>query len=313
MAFNQIGFIKKFLTFSPREGKNETKAGKYLTGLLEEVKINYSLQKFSLTIPQTVKAELTADAKNISCAALCFASGEIDSKDNILSSLTHTEKNFPFIGFNPYCPGISATGRAIKHPALAIARDDLPIIFKAKKIKGIVKIKPVKHKSQNILAGNLTNPKNLVFTHYDSVYSGAVDNASGVAVTLKLIFDQSKLLKTTQFVLSGNEELCYDFPIYWGRGYRQFEKKYLHLMKQSRKIFIIDCVGNAPTQFLNDPYWVNEGFPVKNVKRLLSKTAMVTGNFPKLMKYYHSPLDTIDKLKKQYLDEAYHLVLKSLS
>ena len=215
MAFDQINFIKKFLTFSPREGKNETRAGQYLTGLLDQAKINYSLQQFTLTIPQTVKAELTADGNNIPCEPLCFTSGEINSKDNILSSLTHTEKNFPFIGFNPYCPGISATGRAIKHPALAIARDNLPIIFQAKKIKGRVKVIPAKHQSQNILAGNLTNPKNLVFTHYDSVYSGAVDNASGVAVTLKLIFDQSKLLKTTLFVLSGNEELCYDSELHF--------------------------------------------------------------------------------------------------
>ena len=135
MVFNQIAFIKKFLTFSPRKGKNETRAGKYLTELLHQRQVKFSLQKFTVKIPQTLCAKLTADAKNISCAALCFASGEIDSKDNILSFLTPTEKNFPFIGFNPYCPGISATGRAIKHPASAVARNDLPKIFKAKKSK----------------------------------------------------------------------------------------------------------------------------------------------------------------------------------
>lgn len=313
MVFNQIEFIKKFLTFSPREGENETKAGQYLTALLAKVKINYSLQKFTLTIPQTVKAEMTADGKNIPCGPLCFASGEINSKDNILSSLAHTEKSFSFIGFNPYCPGISATGRAIKHAALAVTRDDLLKIFKAKKIKGIVKIKPIKHQSQNILIGNLVDPKNLIFTHYDSIYSGAVDNASGVAVTMKLILDHPELLASNLFVLSGNEELCYDFPIYWGRGYREFEKKYWPLMKQSNQILIIDGVGNDSTQFLTDPYWVEEGFPVKSLKSLLKKTAMVTGNISKLMEYYHSPLDTINKLKKSHLDEAYHLVLKSLS
>lgn len=313
MAFNQIAFIKKFLTFSPREGKNETKAGKYLTALLNKAKINYSLQKFTLTIPQTVSAELTVDGKNIPCAALCFASGEINTKDNLLSSLTHIEKDFPFLGFNPYCRGISATGRSIHHPALAIARDNLSKIFKAKKIKGIVKVKPVKHQSQNILIGNLTNPKNLIVTHYDSIYSGAVDNASGVAVTMKLILDNPKLLTTNLFVLSGNEELCFDFPVYWGRGYRQFEKKYWPLMKQSQKILIIDGIGNDKTQFLTDPYWVNEGFPVKNLKQLLQKTAMVTGNISKLMAYYHSPLDTINKINKKYLDQTYQLTLKQIS
>ena len=107
------------------------------------------------------------------------------------------------------------------------------------------------------MVGNLINPKNLVFTHYDSIYSGAVDNASGVAVTLKLILDKPKLLKTTLFVLSGNEELAYDFPVYWGRGYREFEKKYWPLMKHSQKILIIDGVGNSPTEFITDAYWLN--------------------------------------------------------
>lgn len=313
MTFNQTEFINKFLSFSPREGKNETKAGKYLVKLLQRSRVDFRLQKYTVKIPRTINAQLTADAKNIPCGALCFTSGEINNKDNIISSLTHTEKNFPFIGFNPYCPGISDTGRAIKYPALAVSRKDLSKIFKAKKIKGIVKVKPVKHRSQNILVGNLANPKNLIFTHYDSIYSGAVDNASGVAVTMKLILDNPKLLQTALFVLSGNEELAYDFPIYWGRGYREFEKKYWPLMKQSKQILIIDGVGNNTAQFLTDPYWVNEGFPVKHLKLLLKKTAMVTGNIRKLMEYYHSPLDTVDKIKKSHLDKAYHLVLKSLS
>lgn len=189
LMFNTLDLIQELLRFSPREGKNETRAGKFLTGLLDQTKIKYSLQKFTITIPQTIKAELTADGKNIPCSSLCFASGEINSKENLISSLTETEKNFPYIGFNPYCPGISATGRSIKYPALAIARDDLPKIFKGKSVQGLVKIKPTKHQSQNILVGNLNKPTNLIFTHYDSIYSGTVDNASGVApVMLKHSF-----------------------------------------------------------------------------------------------------------------------------
>lgn len=313
MPFNQLAFVKKFLTFSPREGANETKAGLYLESLLFKNKVKFSRQKFSLFIPQTVKAELTIDGRKIDCCALSFVSGKINSKNSLISTLSPVERDFSYLGFNPYCPGISATGRSIKHPALGVKRDNLVKIFQAKKISGEVIVKKTKHHSQNILVGNLNNPKNLIFAHYDSVYNGAVDNASGVAVTLKLILENPKLLKNNLFVLSGNEELAYDFPIYWGRGYREFEKKYLKLLKAAKKILIVDSVGNDKTQFLTDPYWVNEGFPIKNLKKLLQKTAMVTGNINKLMEYYHSPLDTIDKLKSSCLEEAYRLIQNKLA
>ena len=83
--------------------------------------------------------------------------------------------------------------------------------------------------------------------------------------------------------------------------------------KKAKKIYIIDGVGNDKTQFLTDPYWVNEGFPVKNLSKILKKTAMVTGNIPKLMTYYHSSLDNLKQVKAKYLKQAYQVTLKAIS
>jgi hypothetical protein len=312
MVINQIKLIKQILTFSPRQGENETKTGRFLTGLLTKNRVKFKLQKFLLKIPQDLKAELTADGQKIPCQAVSFASGKIMGKNNLISSLSQAKKDFPFISFNPNCEAISASGRAINQPALAISRNDVNKLLKAKIVAGKVMVKPVKHQSKNILVGNLNSPQNLIFTHYDSVNLGATDNAAGVTVTLKLILDRPDLLKTNLFILSGNEELAYDFPVYWGYGYRVFEKKYLHLLKQAKKILIVDCVGNAKTQFLTDPYWINEGFPIKNIKTFLPKTAIVCGDIDKLMTVYHSNADNLSQLKTKYLNEAYKLILKKL-
>ncbi len=54
----------------------------------------------------------------------------------------------------------------------------------------------------------------LVFSHYDSISSGVIDNASGTALSLYLVINYPKLLEKTLFVFAGNEELSYDEPIY---------------------------------------------------------------------------------------------------
>lgn len=310
--FNSYKFISQLLKFSPRQLGNETKAGNYLVALLRQNNIALSLQKFSFDYPDLIKAVLIADGRKIACQAISFVSGKIMGKNNLISSLSAAKRDFPFISFNPHCPAVSASGRSISHPALAIARNDLVKIFSAKKVNGEVVVKKIRHLSQNILVGNLTNPQNLIFSHYDSINSGAVDNASGVAVSLQLIINRSDILRNNLFILSGNEELSYDFPVYWGHGYREFEKKYLHLIQRAKKILIVDCVGNARPRSYSDAYWVNEGFPIKNVNKFLPKTVLIAGDLDKLMTVYHSKLDNLKQIKKIYLNQAYYYLLKLL-
>lgn len=304
--------IKQLLKFSPRQLQNETKAGKYLVNLLRQNKIHFRLQLFTFYHPHFRKAELIADGQKINCQAISFVSGKIEGKNNLISNLSGAKRDFPFISFNPNCAAISASGRAINHPALAISRGDLPKILAAKKVYGQVVVKKIKHQSQNILVGNLTNPDNLIFSHYDSINTGAVDNASGIAVSLQLIINRRDLLKNNLLILSGNEELSYDFPVYWGHGYRVFEKKYLPLMQRAQKILVVDCVGNNRPRSYNDAYWVNEGFPIKTVNRFLPKTFLIAGDLDKLMTVYHSNLDNLSAVKKIYLNQAYHYLLNLL-
>lgn len=305
-------FVKQLLKFSPRQLGNETKAGKYLMALLRQNKVNFQLQLFSFYHPDFIKAALFADGRKIASQAISFVSGKIEGKNNLISSLSSAKRDFPFISFNPNCAAISASGRAINQPALAISKIDLPKILSAKKVQAQVVVKKIRHRSQNILVGNLNNPRNLVFSHYDSINTGAVDNASGTAVSLQLILNRQDLLKNNLFILSGNEELSYDFPVYWGHGYREFEKKYLHLMKRAKKILAIDCVGNARPRSYTDAYWVNEGFPIKNVNKFLPKTALVAGDLNKLMTVYHSRLDDLSQINQIYLNQAYAYLLKLL-
>lgn len=301
------------MEFSPREGINETKAGIFLVSLLKENNIKYRIQKFNVYIPKKIETKLVINEnKEIPSEPICFFSGVIDSADNIVSSFFKGEKNFPYISFNPYCKSISMMNRSIRYPAVAISRKDLLKVIRAKKLKATIKIKKRFHQSQNILVGNIYNPKNLFFTHYDSISIGAVDNASGVCIAMKLILEQRDVLDRNLFIFSGNEELSYEFPIYWGKGYREFEKNYFDLMKQAKKIFVIDCVGNGEPQKLSTHYWVDEAFPIKNKKIAHKKTLIITGDIKKLWTYYHSDLDTIDKLKKKYLDATYKLMLKVL-
>ena len=311
--FNTIDFIRQLISFSPRQGSNETRAGKFITDLLGKNNVEYKLQQFTVTLPQDIKAELIADGRHIPCQASSFVSGKIEGKNNLISSLLFDlEFNFPNLNFNPRCEQISVPSRSMHFPALAVSKNDLPKILTARQVRGEVVVKPVKHQSQNILVGSLKNPKNIIFTHYDSINLGVYDNAAGVACAQKLILKQPKLLQRSLFVISGNEELSYDFPTYWGYGYRVFEKKYLNLLEKTKKIIIIDGVGNGQLNFINDPYWLNMGFPIKNVKKFQNKTILACSDSDRLMTVYHSDADNLSQFEEKYFNDAYQKIKQQL-
>jgi len=101
------------------------------------------------------------------------------------------------------------------------------------KLPEVVKIKinveREKFRSRNLLAGNLTAPKTIFFTHYDTVLKGTIDNAS-VAVLLYFLINHKSALKENLFVFGGSEELSFEEP-YWSKGYRELEKEYVGLME----------------------------------------------------------------------------------
>lgn len=303
--FQILDFISKLTKFSSRQGKNEKVATDFILSVLEEQGVSYSLQKFTTKIPVSKKAVLTADGEKILCANSSFVSGKIIGKNHLISSLTSSQ-SFLFssnINFNPECSVISLSNSYFA-PSVAIKAEDVSKIIKAVKVRGEVKVGSLKHQSMNILVGNKINPKFILFAHYDSIKTGATDNASGVAVMMKMILSKPETLENSLYVFSGNEELSYDKPIYWGHGFRVFEQKYPGLLKVCRKIFVIDCVGNSKTNISQDKHLLHLGFPLKNIAKISQKTYFVYGSLEKLMKVYHSDIDTIDQLEEKYLREA---------
>ncbi len=300
-----MSFVKKFCAISHRQLQNETRAAEFIVRIMKQAGITYTRQYFNTQIPKFGQAILWADGKRIPAITTSFLSGSISSNHAIVSSLISSQKFIkePNINFNPACAGISRSNHYFA-PSLAIARGDLQKVCQAKRVIGSVRVNLVQHCSSNIMVGNRENPTFIVFCHYDSISVGAIDNASGVAVLLDLIINNPKTLKDTLYVIAGNEELSYDFPVYWGHGYRVFEKKYDTIMKRAQKIFVVDSLGNGPTTLFRDSETVRLGFPIVNLVAWQKKIIMLSGDIDGLLSVYHSDLDTLSMLKEKYLKEA---------
>jgi len=312
--FDPILFINALVQFSPRQLKGETKAALFIISLLKKNKIAYFLQKFNVKIPVVKKVILKADKKEIKCDGCCFIGGEISNKEYIISSLLPSEicQNDANINFNPKCLTVSNSNYYFA-PAVSIAHKSLFKILKAKNIKGRVDIMPINHKAINILVGNKKNPKFVCFAHYDSIKKGAIDNASGVALLMNIILSNSNKLKDTLFIFSASEELSYNKPVYWGYGFRVFEKEYYQLFKKAKKIIVVDSVGNGKTVILNNLEMIKLGFPIKNIKKLAKKTVLITGDFEQLMTVYHSDIDDGRGIEEKYLNEAYSIIISEIT
>lgn len=306
-----IDIVKKLVSFSPRQLKGEDLARDFILEMLKNKKVDFKLQEFKVSIPVCEKYALKADGENIKCLPTSFKSGKIVGKENIISSLVFSfdSEETPNINFNPCCSGISLLNFYFS-PSLAIAPRELGKIIKANEVNGFVKVKKIDHFSSNIIIGNLKSPKTVVFAHYDSIGKGAVDNASGVSAVMKAIFSKPKKLKNTLYVFSGAEELSYDRPIYWGCGFRVFEKKYKSVLEKARKIIVVDGVGSGKTNIRRDREMIYLTFPVRNMERWKNKIFVLQGDFDKIKKVIHSEKDDINQVENIYLDDAVNLLVK---
>jgi len=299
-----LNIVKQLVKISPRQFEGELKARKFIVEYLNKLNILFRFQTFDVRIPRAEKYSLTVDGKKIPCLPCSFQSGKIEGKEFLSNPLRDSgQKDKKAIIFNPL-------GRAISlHtyyflPALSVSRDQIPGIIKAKSVLGKVDVKMRKYRAVNILIGNTRDPQNIIFAHYDSLETGATDNACGTAVVMEFI--KRNGTEKNLFVLSGCEELSHEKPVYWGYGYRFFEKKYSSLLRNCRCIVVVDSVGNGKTiVFNNDPETIRLGFPVKNAKKLQKKIFLLTGDIKKLMTVYHSKDDDMSQIKKEYLKDAY--------
>ena len=312
--FNLITFIKEMVELSPRQFEGETRARNLIVKILGDNQVPYMLQTFHIDLPRTQRVWLKADNELLECDGCSMVGGKIDNKEEIISSLASIseDRKEANINFNPKCPDISNVEYHFL-PAISVNHKSLKKILKAKIVEGELKVSKEKHKTANILAGNTKDPEHICFAHYDSIKKGAIDNASGVAVVMSVIFKKPETLKNTLYVFSACEELSYDQPVYWGYGFRKFEKKYYNILDKAKKIFIIDSVGHSQTNIIKDTETIKEGFPIKNLEKWSKKIYFLAGDLDKLMTVYHSDMDDGRYIKQKRLQETEEKLINQIS
>lgn len=297
--------VEKLCSFDERQLEQNEKAREFIISFFEKESIKYCLFSFETEVPRFKSFGLKADGKNIECTPTGLVSGNINNNFNIISSLTSSQ-DFLYkenINFNPLCDSISKANFYFA-PSLAINRDMISVLCKAEKIDGFIDVEKMKFESKSILVGNLKNPKNIVFSHFDSIGPGAIDNASGTAVCINLVLKNREFLEDTLFVFDSNEEISYDTPVYWGHGYREFEKRYFKLLMNVEKILVVDCVGYSKTEFIRDKNILKLAFPIVNLSELSEKIVLFSGDFNKLMKVYQSPIDLPNVVSEEFLRKS---------
>jgi len=309
-TFNAKKLIQKLSSLGTRQGANEAKALILIARELQLLKTSFKLQKFITSYPKYLKCKLFVDGRQLPAEPVSFVSGTINNPIRLLNSLESSIENkfTSNINSNPDSQTISRPNHYFA-PAFAVRYFDFKKIKNTSTIKGVVNVRRTRHASANILIGNIKNPQTIIFSHYDSIGPGAIDNASGVAASLQLINDKHSILDKNLFVIAGNEELSYDKETYWGHGYRVFEKTYHHLLKSCRQILVADCLGYAETKIYRDPQFIKLGLPIKNIHHYIKKTAIVSGPYKALMPFYHSHLDKPSLIKQCFLKEAYQTLL----
>ena len=98
--------------------------------------------------------------------------------------------------------------------------------------------------------------------------------------------------------------------MYWGFGYRVFEKEYPNILKQVEKIIVVDGIGHSETKKMKDLFWMLQAFPIKNFEKYKSKIIVLAGSVDKLLPFYHSNLDQANLLEKKFLEETKNIILK---
>ena len=308
-----LSIVKQLCNLPSRIGESEADCRQLITDALMQAAIPFELQEFNSKRPNFIDYSLKVDGVRIDCLPTGLMSGEITNNYNLISSLTSSQSfiDTPNINFNPKSDAICQCNFYFA-PSLAISRRDVPKVMNAKEIHGNVIVEPIKYRTANILVGNRINPKTIVFAHYDAYFAGATDNASGVAVALSLIQQEPILLKDTLVVFAGNEELSYDYPIYWGRCFREFARQNRRILESTERIIVIDSVGDGEPVLETDPKLLSLAFPIGDEPDILMKSCILTGDFDSLMTVYHSASDVVSRLSPAYLDSALILLRELL-
>ncbi len=301
--FDYIEFINDIIYFSPRQWKNEQKTADFLKHFLEKNSIIFDIHRFLTATVLEKECFLKADNSYIDCISSCYISGEINSKDNLISSMFPSKDLLYYenINFNPNCLLSISLWNHFFAPSISINPKDITKVLNAKNIYWKVNVQKFEYEAENILVWNTNNPKTITFAHYDSVQTWAIDNASWVSVMMWFILENPDYLKDNLFVFAANEELSYDQPFYFGRWFRQFEKDNFDILNNASKIISIDSVWNWEPLVITDPQWSHLALAFDNFNNLKEKIQVISWNIPHLMSVYHSDIDDGRGIKLDFL------------
>jgi len=310
MEYKIIDIIKDLEKFSPRNNEESlNNTSKYIKQNLEKVGIDFFDQYFSVSIPFDEGSYIILDnGEKIIGKANSFVSGHFEEKNIYSSQNINQEINIPHINYNQYYDAFSGV-IFYDFPVINIKKSDLIKVINSEEIKVDVNVKRKLIKTENILVGNKKNPKNIIFTHFDTIFNGALDNSSGTATLLYGIISNKINIKENLIVFSGCEELSYDRPYYWGYGYRVFEYEYKEILEKSKKIIVYDMFGHSKPTLTKD--YIKEAFPIMS-EYLYKKSIQISESNNDWIKFYHSDADTIDKINEYYIEEGLKLLLKKL-
>ncbi len=304
-----IKIVENLVSFGMRQGKATLRAGNYIEKFLMAAEVPFAIEKISATIPAVVYAMLKVDGKHVPCESTSFVSGSLKGNSSLASSLISSKYliDTANINFNPQSESISRPNFYFA-PSVAVRREDVARIIYARKVQLRVNVRKETYQPLQFLVGNRKDPEIILFTHFDSIGPGAIDNASGTAVCLSLILQNPLLLKKILVVLDPHEELSYDIPTYWGKGYRIFEERYLKLLNNAQRIIVVDSVGNGRPRIFRERSILHLSFPIKRVDKYASKIVSIAADINGLMKIYHSASDTTQRVDERYLRAAQAVV-----
>ncbi|BCX13557.1 MAG: hypothetical protein KatS3mg085_089 [Candidatus Dojkabacteria bacterium] len=300
---NYKKFLEKVIqkNLIKRNAQGEEAATEILVDFLKE--FNPVIQQFKNSVPVYKDYGLEIDGQKIEAEPICFESGE--QNDFTLSTFEEDldfERNY--IATNPHCSAISkhTFTKGLLHGRSSQVFLNSSKTKKSRNIKSYIEVEKYNYTTANVLVGNFQNPEFIVYSHLDTVENGVVDNLSGTLVMLNLLSKNSLILENSLFVFSGNEELSYDFPTYWGYGYRQFEKEYSTIFNKAKHL-IVDCIAFGELKVYNDVETLMLGFPIKD-QSVFSQTRMFSCDLNKLMTIYHSKLDDINFFSEKDIEET---------
>jgi hypothetical protein len=310
MEYKIIDIIKDLEKFSPRNNEESlNKTSNYIKENLQKVGIDFLDQDFSVPIPYDEGSYIILDnGEKIIGKANSFVSGSFEEKNIYSSQNIKQEINISHINYNQYYDAFSGV-IFYDFPVINIKKSDLIKVVNSQKIEVYVNVKKTLIKTENILVGNIKNPKNIIFTHFDTIFNGALDNSSGTATLLYGIISNKINIKENLIVFSGCEELSYDKQYYWGYGYRFFEYQYKEILEKSEKIIVYDMFGHSEPILTKE--YIKEAFPIMS-EYLYDKSIQITESNNDWIKFYHSEADTIDKININYIKQALDLLLKNL-